>query len=260
MCLAIYKPAITIPDEEAYLNGFQSNNHGAGFAAAADGGLVIAKGFFKFKDFWSAFEPYHKCPAIVHFRLATHGHRDEENCHPFSVSDDLAMIHNGILSIDTEQEPTKSDTWHYVESVLKPIHAQMPEFYADPSLRFMGEQAIEGSKFIFLRADGDCAIWNEEDGHWTKDGHWYSNGGYKRYSFSGFRYERALPFRDVDWPNDGDLVEDFSEARAWPDYVIPHMADKLLEYGFGATEIEEGFLRDPREMRNLYAECVDSEL
>jgi len=28
------------------------------------------------------------------------------------------MIHNGILNISTDDDKTKSDTWHYVEYIL----------------------------------------------------------------------------------------------------------------------------------------------
>jgi glutamine amidotransferase len=270
MCLAIYKPRTTQPDREAYLNGFKGNDHGAGFAAAVNGGLVVAKGFFKFVDFWSAFEPYVGCDAIIHFRWATHGHRDEGNCHPFTVSDDLAMIHNGILDIDTKADKTKSDTWHYVESVLKPIHADMPEFYNAPALRFMGEQGIgAGNKFIFLRADGDVGIWNEDSGLWTEDGHWYSNGGFRP---SQTRFSYNFTTWDDDWtPNGGTrggiLTAAETEAAAagpdeltlfeWSDDVPPGLrwiADELLDYGYTEDEIERGFAADPEMMREHFEE------
>jgi predicted glutamine amidotransferase len=36
--------------------------------------------------------------AVVHFRLATHGMINEENCHPFHLGNDIYLMHNGICS------------------------------------------------------------------------------------------------------------------------------------------------------------------
>lgn len=208
MCLAIYKPADVDPDRDSYRTGYLANNHGAGFVVADKGKLLIRKGFFDFDEFWEAFERYYDCPALIHFRWATHGKRDKANCHPFSISKDLAMIHNGVLSIDTSKDRSKSDTWHYVESILKPLHQLDADFYKHDAIKFQGEQAIQGSKFAFLRADGDFSIWNEDDGHWADDGHWYSNSTYKTfYDDKTFYTEEDEPFDVVSWMA-GDTLDD----------------------------------------------------
>lgn len=279
MCLAIYKPATTKPDKEAYRNGFESNAHGAGFAAAVNGALIIGKGFFKFESFWEAFQPYADCPALVHFRYATHGKRDEDNCHPFSVSDNLAMIHNGVLPICTKANKDKSDTWHYVESVLKPLHSLTPEFYKMNAISFMGSCAISGSKFIFLRADGDCAIWNEDDGLWAKDGHWYSNRSFEK---PIFRYTSAprSKYDDEEFFYIRDKSRDKSSPRssqreAFPDYDADELAisawglevpadmewvaDELLQFGYRREDIEQGFADDPDSMFDLLQDEYDLE-
>lgn len=276
MCLALYKPAKTKPDKEAYRNGFENNDHGAGFAAIAEGGLIIAKGFFKFKKFWKAFAPYADCPAIVHFRLATHGKHDEDNCHPFAIADNLAMIHNGILNICTKDDKTKSDTWHYVEKILKPLHAKQPEFYSDPEIRFLGESAIAGSKFIFLRSDGDVCIWNEDAGSWAEDGHWYSNDSYKARSIFSSRSTSSLSSSrsSLAWDDDdvaryvsglpsNRMDADFgSRGSRWSPFVpdeMEHIADELISFGYSVSDIEAGFREDPNMMEELYEDCLDVE-
>jgi glutamine amidotransferase len=278
MCLAIYKPATTKPDEEAYRCGFNNNTHGAGFAAAVNGGLVIGKGFFKFKEFWKAFQPYAECPALIHFRLATHGKKDSDNCHPFSIADNLAMIHNGILPICTKADETKSDTWHYVESVLKPLHVLDPEFYKHDAISYLGRCAISGSKFAFLRADGDFALWNEEDGVWENDGHWYSNTGYKpRVSLLGSRGRYSNGWDDGYYytrssNSSGRFTLD-SERESFPDYdsdtttdggldVTPEnewIADELLRRGFTKKDIETGFRDSPADMYDVLMDIYDEE-
>jgi hypothetical protein len=280
MCLAIYKPATTKPDKEAYRCGFENNTHGAGFAAAVNGGLVIGKGFFKFKEFWQAFKPYADCAALIHFRLATHGKKDSDNCHPFAITDNLAMIHNGVLPICTKEDETKSDTWHYVESVLKPLHALHPEFYKHEAISYLGRCAISGSKFVFLRSDGDFGIWNEEDGTWEDDGHWYSNSGYRpRVSIIGGRGS----YSSSAWDDDYRLSRSTSKSRTsvsfdstremFPDYdnesptawgldVTPEnewIADELISHGYAKAHIEAGFRDDPAMMYDLLMEIYDEE-
>lgn len=186
MCLAIYKPATTQPDWTAYENGHIQNSDSWGFAVVVDGQLVTRCGIGKFEEFREAFEPYADRQAIIHFRWATHGKKDESNCHPFMVADDLAVIHNGVIGIKCNVNAAMSDTWHFNELILKPMHGRDPDFYNRNDVIFSQELAHAGSKFVFLRADGDWQIWNADDGEWARDGHWYSND-----SHEGYRYRYA---------------------------------------------------------------------
>jgi glutamine amidotransferase len=179
MCLAIYKPATTKPDWEAYANGHRGNNDSWGFAAVVDGAIVTRCGIGPFAEFEREFEPYSDRQAIIHFRWATHGKKDTANCHPFMVADDLAVIHNGVIGIKCDVNADMSDTWHFVELVLKPMHGRDPDFYRHSDMVYTQEMAHGGSKFAFLRADGDYEIWNAESGKWEEDGHWYSNTSYE---------------------------------------------------------------------------------
>jgi predicted glutamine amidotransferase len=179
MCLAIYKPAETSADWYAYRNGFEANDDSWGFAAVVDGSIVTRCGIGDFNEFREAFEPYADRQAIIHFRWATHGKTDTDNCHPFMVSDTLAVIHNGIISIKCEVNTDRSDTWHFNELVLKPMHTRDPDFFLRNDVMYSQQLAHTGSKFVFLRADGDCEIWNEEAGAWASDGHWYSNDSHE---------------------------------------------------------------------------------
>lgn len=214
MCLAIFKPADTAPDWTAYENGFDDNPHSWGFAAVKDGELITRWGLGKFDEFRTDFEPFADCKAIIHFRWATHGGKILANCHPFHVAPDLAMIHNGIVSIDCNVNRDRSDTWHFNELVLKPMHAQDPDFFLRPEHRYTQQLAHRGSKFCFLRADGMHEIWCEDDGVWEKDGHWYSNTGYRtsrKAWYYGGSYKKSSsvvvnPHRDVSPKQDDDTL------------------------------------------------------
>jgi glutamine amidotransferase len=190
MCLAIYKPANKTVDWDALAEGFASNRDGAGFAVVSNDVLQVVKGLFTFDQFREAFEPYANEQAVIHFRLATHGLKDEDNCHPFHVSPELVLIHNGVLDIACDQDKTKSDTWHYANLILGPMSERDRDFYNHGDMMFLGEAAIGSNKFVFLRADGDFNIWNESLGHWHNDC-WFSNRSYEKSSFVGFRSTKA---------------------------------------------------------------------
>lgn len=185
MCLAIYKPATTAPDWDAYRAGMASNPDGWGFAVIDQTGeMLVACGMGKFDEFKHSLEPYSDCVAIIHFRWATHGKKNIDNCHPFIAyreGETLAMIHNGIVSIDTSDDENKSDTSHFMDGVIRPQFERDRDFFTRPDVIWTNETAHSSSKFVFLRSDGTHEIWNEADGEWESDGHWYSNTGYLYY-------------------------------------------------------------------------------
>lgn len=179
MCIAIFKPRKTKPDWEAYRAAYDNNPDGWGFAAARGGKLVVKKGVSSFNNFKKKFYEFRNCPSIVHFRIRTSGDIDDRNCHPFMVSPNLAVIHNGILDIQCNVNKKMSDTWHFVTQVLRPIHESAPAFPWNLGLSFLGESFLgNGNKMVFLSATGEHTIWNSDLGHTTKDRHWWSNYSY----------------------------------------------------------------------------------
>jgi glutamine amidotransferase len=189
MCLAILKPKGVEIKKKYLQNGFDANEDGAGFAYVRDGQVIIQKGYFNFKDFYKAFKPFNspKEIAIVHFRQATHGVCNQENCHPFMmVGNKFACIHNGILDIKCSDKD-KSDTFHFATLVLDPMLREVE--FTSPALKYLVETSIGGfNKIVVLNGDGKYVIFNEDKGTWEK-GCWYSNCSYKwggwRGTFSG---------------------------------------------------------------------------
>lgn len=198
MCIAIYKPRNTSIRTAHFKSCFKSNPHGAGFALAlGDGKMQVEKGFFKIEDFlkaWDALDT-HAVPALIHFRVATHGTINEDNCHPFPFTggdgQEMAAIHNGVLgefgrrSRDCKDD--KSDTRMFTEKVLAKIADKDPDsFFKIPQIKEFIEVGIgRGNKVVVLRADGDFQIFNEKLGEWAQeDGGkvWYSNSSYKTWT------------------------------------------------------------------------------
>lgn len=263
MCLAIYKPADTAADWTAYENGHLQNNDSWGFAAVVDGQIVTRCGIGNFAEFRESFEPYADKQALIHFRWATHGRKDESNCHPFMVSDTLAVIHNGVIRIKCDENPAMSDTWHFNELVLKPMYERDPDFYGRPDVVFSQELAHDSSKFVFLRADGDYQIWNSDDGEWERDGHWYSNDSYEGYGMRGASRAATTPKNRIGfdasirsdaptsryddeeeklWRREAEavgLTVDYCDDEDETDHYTKIRIDDLRSYGMSESAIEE---------------------
>jgi hypothetical protein len=177
-CIAIWKPK-GVQIAKKYLHNCYTNNpQGAGFAICRDNKIEIQKGFFKFKDFWKAFKGLQKFPALIHFRIATHGAVNAENCHPFPMLDGkFAMIHNGILPVDLPEGKDQSDSAYFAKNILEPFIEKVP-WQHEPLTKFVGKSIGTGNKIIVMRSDSKAWIFNEKQGEWH-NGAWYSNTGYK---------------------------------------------------------------------------------
>lgn len=176
MCIAIAKPAGLVITKEILQQCFHCNPDGAGFCVEIDGKLVINKGYFTFEDFYTAFLPYKNLKALIHFRIRTHGEVDEVNCHPFFITEDIAFIHNGIIS-DVPYHKDKSDTRIFKEQYLQPIVANYgEEALTSPIISRLIEKFIGGSKFVFMVKDQEeFILYNKNMGNFSKEGIWFSN-------------------------------------------------------------------------------------
>ena len=136
---------------------------------------------------------------IIHYRMKTHGNIDTANCHPYRITDDLWLAHNGILSASNPINPAMSDTWHMIEYILRPIaERDVGLLFTDDFQTYLGDLIGSGNKFALCHADGRIAVINREAGveHF---GAWLSNTyawsttkfGYKtKYTpYSGYNYE-----------------------------------------------------------------------
>lgn len=178
MCIIAVKPKNVLIPRETLERCYDANPHGAGFVAARGGVLTSRKGFFTFDSFWEAYEAHAKDSAVIHFRIKTHGNTDAEMCHPFRITDQLYVAHNGIIDIDTDPDKTKSDTWHFVERVLKPELEDDPSPLYRGSFQYLLACTIGYSKLAFLNAKGVATIINKQKGEMNGEV-WYSNSTYK---------------------------------------------------------------------------------
>jgi hypothetical protein len=145
---------------------------------AYNGTLIIKKGFFTFEEFMEEYQEAQtkhkdKSPFGIHFRVATHGTISKENCHPFRVNKKVAIMHNGILPMNSDIKDELSDTQHFVNRVLK----QLPNnFMNNDGSTFLIEHFMKqsASKLLALHANKSVRIYRESKGAWV-EGCWYSN-------------------------------------------------------------------------------------
>ena len=126
---------------------------------------------------------------MLHFRIGTSGKIDLNNCHPFTVNNNLAFVHNGIINSIELTNINYSDTWHF-NKLLK----QLPnDFLNNKAITELLSNYIEYSKLIFLDNKGAFKIINEDLGHWNNN-NWFSNNSYKTEKYSFKKYNNTHYF------------------------------------------------------------------
>lgn len=183
MCLAIFKPTGNDISIDNLKRGWEANDDGAGFCYIDNAGEIVIEKFMTWEEFEQAYVPaveaYGDCsPFLIHFRITSKGTTSIDNCHPFRVSDDMAIIHNGTISnIDIDKLDKRSDTRIFAEEYLPNIgEAILDNIY----LFEVTEGFLGYSKVCILHRTRGVFILNEEMGHWNdEDGCWYSNKSYE---------------------------------------------------------------------------------
>lgn len=176
-CISAASKGVRI--ERKYLkNMWAENPHGIGFMVAKDDKLLVRKGFFNFKSFWKCFRNFQDYDKVVHVRWANRGVINVDNCHPFIVSKEIGMVHNGTISIPLQDN--KSDTRVFNDTILKKLYSNNPNFLEDFSTKWFLSNSIGNSKLVFLNNKGEITIINKDRGE-EFEGVWYSNADYKQW-------------------------------------------------------------------------------
>jgi len=184
MCLLLTQTKQSPVLSNEWLTDFyNSNSDGVGVIHANNGDLVIRKILptcaADFISFYHSEIAGRDC--AFHLRMRTHGEIDLANCHPYEVLNraqhgiDLWLMHNGILSSGNASDPSKSDTWHYINDYIKPMLAANPDFAFHPSFsEIVGDHIGSTNKFVLMDNEGRMTVINEGAGvYWA--GLWLSN-------------------------------------------------------------------------------------
>lgn len=193
MCLLVVCSPNSTPRKKDLECASCSNPHGFGYAVIADGKIITGKGMSAkkiIKEFLQVREEYPNSYAMFHARFATHGVKNEENCHPFKVGDrdDTYLAHNGILDVDIHATDRRSDTRIFAEDILPTIGGV--KALDDNNVWKIVSKWASGSKVAILTLDpnakDECYIINESAGHWDNEGMWWSNDTYKPSAWSSY--------------------------------------------------------------------------
>jgi len=193
MCLLVVASPNSTPRKKDLECASCNNPHGFGFAVITPNGIVTGRGMSSkkvIKQFLEVRKQYPSGWAMFHARYATHGVKNEDNCHPFKVPSNphTYLAHNGILDVHIPAGDKRSDTRVFAEDVL-PAMGGVTALDNDDVWKMVSKFAL-GSKVAILtldpKAKEQCYIINESSGHWDNDGIWWSNNGYKQSAWSTY--------------------------------------------------------------------------
>lgn len=202
MCLLVVSSPNSTPRKKDLENASCNNPHGFGYAVIAGNKIITGKGMSSkkmIKEFLEVRKKYPNSYAMYHARFATHGIKNDENCHPFKVggSDLTYLAHNGILPVDIPANDMRSDTRIFAEDILPSMGGITA--LDNTNLYRMIEGWASGSKIAVFTLDPvaeyDCYIINEDLGHWDNAGNWWSNDGYKADTWS--KYFKHYDYTDT---------------------------------------------------------------
>lgn len=179
MCVIIrHTPNANIPDVNLEAC-WQKNSDGWGIMWVEEGRVRVLKSLDN-QSFLAYYRQLKHLPIGVHFRFKTHGAIDLGNAHPYPIlikerdGRDLYVMHNGTIS-GREVVKGKSDTWHYVEQVLRPILTDHPDLIHNHVFEQWVLKDIGSSRLLFLSGEGKFTTYNETQGM-EAFGCWLSNG------------------------------------------------------------------------------------
>ena len=125
MCVIVFKPVgKEMPGREILEACSKRNSDGMGFMMP-EGGKVVGRKFLKLEEMVVELEKVGKeKPVVLHFRLATHGGKEQADCHPFpfpfgkradlfltSWMGQMGVMHNGVLSGYGERVSYGGEVW-----------------------------------------------------------------------------------------------------------------------------------------------------
>ena len=190
MCLLIVCEPNSTPNQADLHAGACSNPHGFGFAIHAGDRIISERSMSAKKSIARFMELRAQYPdgyAMWHARYATHGVKNEQNCHPFMVGGDerTYLAHNGVLDISIAKSDKRSDTRVFAEDTLPRIGGVSA--LDDDNVWIMAESWSKGSKIAILTCDPAAKhpmyLLNESAGTWDNEGIWWSNQSHKRTTY-----------------------------------------------------------------------------
>ncbi len=181
MCVAVYLPSGKDITNDTLEACHKTNKDSVGYMYNVEG-LVYIERFLDFHNFKKSFRAKRKqfpnADFVLHFRIGTSGKIDIPNCHPFRLTSDIGLVHNGVLRC-INGDAKESDTNKFSQMLTDLLHGKEDVLWGNARFwEFIQESIGAGNKLILLRGDGDFKIVNEKAGTW-ESGVWFSNTSWK---------------------------------------------------------------------------------
>lgn len=154
MCVIIVKPAGKRIPADLLEATASLNRDGWGLMGLRDNGDLVVERQSRVRpdDIGRALAGLDDATVALHLRLRTAGSTSEDDVHPFKVTDDLYLMHNGTLDIQ-RREPGRSDTWHLVNDVLRPLAERFEGLLGDEAFAALLEASLgPDNKLVLLDA------------------------------------------------------------------------------------------------------------
>ena len=183
MCLIIKATNPKTVSQSDLKEAYTTNSDGFGIMFVDNNKIVSDKikpnNFDQVKQLFNKYKNINK-PIGIHFRFCTNGLTNIENAHPFKITKNIYLMHNGpklpIPIIDNNM----SDTHQFIKYYLKPILLNKPALIYDNKFQENLAEFIGNDKILFLDSEQNkFVIINEQEGNYKND-NWYSNTYWKK--------------------------------------------------------------------------------
>lgn len=177
MCVIIHKPAGEGIPSQLLLAAASLNRDSWGLMGFdADGDVLLQR--HQHLDtalLLSKVQEYRPFEFVLHLRQLTRGSSAFENVHPLEIGHGVHLMHNGTLPLESGN-PGRSDSWHLVNDVLKPLVRRDAALLDEPGMHALLELALGANNRAALlnAATRRIHIFNRRAGV-DIDGLWISN-------------------------------------------------------------------------------------
>lgn len=182
MCLLVDQKEGTVIEDSWIHDFYRHNADGVGVMWAEGGVIHIVKQLPATKEDLVKFFREHidgkEC--AWHLRMRTHGDTDLDNCHPYQVFSEadgypIYLMHNGVLHTGNKKDITKSDTWHFINDIIRPALLADPTQFMSEWFKTLIEEFIgANNKFVMMDAYGNSVTFNRSSGVTWREC-WFSN-------------------------------------------------------------------------------------
>lgn len=207
------------------MTALENNPHGAGIVYRDKNGNVrIDRFLHSLEKADKIFDIINKADEYaIHFRYATHGEKNIINTHPFVISKNLCVMHNGIMNEFANINKEWSDTKNFAEYYCKDLAKEYGDkiFFNREKVKELGKRIGSGNKLVFIDKDFNISIVNEDSGTWL-DGCWASN----TYSINVENYHNTFKSYNKKY-NYGD------DSRYYDEYIKNRTYNKDYDYSLG---------------------------